>query len=485
MNGKFSPGQRARLAALGIDPSLVGRVFNRAAPPVPPKNIPVPKNAAEFEEMLADRERLGAVLANRETFKEFVIEYAKQQQGDGTELARTVRDETQRAMIAWLKDNELDNVRRLNLSPESAPGRNKYAAHYNPDAPGAGIEDKFTSPRDYWRHAAGMAKPELLDADAINKMREIKNAYSSVVPSDGGFLIPESLRAELLRVALESAVVRPRARVIPMETLRVPIPMIDSTTNVGSVFGGMIAYWTEEGAALTASQAKFGRVMLEAKKLTAYGELPNELVADSLISLTALIDQLAPETLAFFEDLAFMKGTGAGEPLGFIGSNNPASLAITKETGQLTATIVWENVIKMYARMFPASLGRAVWLASPDTFPELATMALSVGTGGSAVWLNNGAQGPPMTILGRPVIVTEKLNALGTRGDLAFVDLNYYLIGDRQTMSTATSTDYKFGNDILALRIIERVDGRPWLQSAITPANGGNTLSAFVEIETR
>jgi HK97 family phage major capsid protein len=147
---------------------------------------------------------------------------------------------------------------------------------------------------------------------------------------------------------------------------------------------------------------------------------------------------------------------------------------------------VWENIVKMFARMLPSSLGRAVWVASIDTFPELATMALSVGTGGSAIWLNNGAEGPPMTILGRPVIFTEKApSVLGTQGDISFVDFGYYLIGDRQVMSAMSSPHFEFNADKTAYRIIQRVDGRPWLQSAITPANNGPTLSPFVQLGTR
>jgi HK97 family phage major capsid protein len=136
--------------------------------------------------------------------------------------------------------------------------------------------------------------------------------------------------------------------------------------------------------------------------------------------------------------------------------------------------------------MLPSSLNTAVWVVAPDTFPELATMALSVGTGGSAIWLNNGASGPPMTILGRPVIVSEKAKKLGDAGDVNFMDFGYYLIGDRQAMQAQSSPHYKFANDKTAFRIIERVDGRPWLQSAITPQNGSTaTLSPFVKIAAR
>jgi HK97 family phage major capsid protein len=268
-----------------------------------------------------------------------------------------------------------------------------------------------------------------------------------------------------------------------METLRVPYPTVDSTTNVGSVHGGIVTYWTEEGGTLTRSQAKFGRVVLDAKKLTAYAVVPNELIADSAASFDAFINQAFPEAVAFGEDGAFFDGTGVGEPLGFMDA--PAMVAITAEAGQPATTIVWENLVKAFARMLPASLNRAVWIVAPDTFPELATMALSVGTGGSAVWLNNGAAGPPMTILGRPVIISEKARTLGAAGDVNFVDLAYYLIGDRQVMSAQSSEHANFDTDETAFRFIERVDGRPWIQSAITPRNSGDTLSPFVQLAAR
>ncbi|HEY1380914.1 MAG TPA: phage major capsid protein, partial [Gemmataceae bacterium] len=160
-------------------------------------------------------------------------------------------------------------------------------------------------------------------------------------------------------------------------------------------------------------------------------------------------------------------------------------IAVAAESGQPADTIVYENIVNMYARMLPSSLNKGVWIVSPDTIPELYTMALSVGTGGNSVFIVNAAGPGPTTLFGRPIIVSEKANVLGDRGDIAFVDLSYYLIGDRQSMSASSSTDWKFGNDQTAFRIIQRVDGRPWIQSPITPRNGGNSLSPFVELAAR
>jgi HK97 family phage major capsid protein len=107
------------------------------------------------------------------------------------------------------------------------------------------------------------------------------------------------------------------------------------------------------------------------------------------------------------------------------------------------------------------------------------------------VWIGQGlnqpgSQGPPVSILGRPVIFTEKLPTVGTTGDICFADLSYYLIGDRQVMQASSSEHYQFQNDKTAFRIISRVDGRPWLQSPITPKNNSaSTLSAFVQLASR
>lgn len=481
MTRTLTPGQQDRLKALGIPAARVGRIVNTAPP--------IPKNADELEEMLNDPAKLAPVVASKDSLSDFIKGYAKQQQGEGTDLNELVKAELQRELANFLRDNdqkaETDSIKRLNLDPQNRPksmlSTHRQATAYNPKAIGAALDGKFESAADYIHNIWHLNT----SAEAVAKRAEISNAFGSVVPSDGGFLVPETLRSQLLQIALEMSVVRPRATVVPMESARVPFPMIDATTNAGSVFGGMIAYWGEEGATLTDSSAKFGRVELDAKKLTGLSAVPNELLQDSLISFSALIEQLWPMALAWYEDVAFMTGSGVGEPLGCLAAANPAMVAVAAESGQASGTIVIENILKAYARMLPSSLNRAVWIVSPETIPELYTMAISVGTGGAPVMLVNAAGDGPATMLGRPIVISEKAGRIGTQGDVSFVDLSYYLVGDRQTMAASSSTDYMFGSDKTTFRIIQRVDGRAWLQNAITPQNGGNTLSPFVQIAAR
>lgn len=490
---------KLRMQALdraGISAADIGRVFNRSnggrnggstADQTDVDNITIPTDSAGLQELFSDQDKLVKILTNQRTATQFVRNYAQSVMEHDKSIATQVREQVQVILHDYFEENAPEVMNRLDMRTlhnlPQAPGSSVHGAAYNPRAMGAALDGDFRDSGEYFQTIWHNTNKT---AEVQNKLTKVRNAFSSTVPSEGGFLIPETLRSEMLRVALETSIVRPRARVIPMETLRVPFPAIDSTSNVNSVFGGVVAYWTEEGAALTASSAAFNRIVLDAKKLTAYTEVPNELLSDSIGTFMAFIDGIFPEALGWYEDLAFLKGTGVGEPLGMLNVNNPAMIQVAKEGGQSSGTIVWENIIKMFARMLPGSLGRAIWVCSIDAFPELATMALNVGTGGSAVWLNNGVTGPPASILGRPVVLTEKTPAgVGTQGDISLVDPSMYLIGDRQVMSAKSSEDYKFGNDVTAYRIIERVDGRPWLQSAITPQNNTATLSPFVQLQTR
>lgn len=459
--------------------AYAGRMVARAATADPP----IPTDAAELEEMLADPGRMENVFKDKDAFKNFIGNYAKTVMDKDTSIAAQVREETQLVLAEFLKEQRKDGVAPLNLNVNSKELVGKSLSTnriYNSKAPGAQIDKDFEDSAEFfraiWHGVDTFDNAAELKTKASNS-RRVLNSYGSTVPADGGFLIPEILRSTLLQVALETAVVRPRAQVIPMDSLRVPIPAVDSTSNATSIFGGMVAYWTEEGAALTASQGSFGRVVLDAKKLTAYCEVPNELVADAP-AFMAFIDQNMPKLIAWYEDVAFMSGSGVGEPLGYLRGN-----AIITYDAAVSSQVAWSDVVGMYARMLPSSLGTAVWLCSPDVFPQLAAMTFGTGQFPALVTIGGGTQPFQFSLLGRPLIVTEKQPALGTDGALSFVDFGYYLIGDRQAMTASSSADYKFGNDLTAFRVIERVDGRPWLNSAITPQNGSaNTLSPFVQL---
>lgn len=441
------------------------------------------QSPAEFEEILNDAGKLKALYASGE-FGQFVKNYVGAVQAKDATIGQQVKEQAE-IVLADMLQAKREDVKRLNLNPVDKSGVPDYSVLENKRADGAPLNGTHADLATFMdcanRHRTGREmSPE------ARKSWSAQMAFQEKVPGDGGFLVPEEFRAELLRLSLESSIVRPRARVIPMSSSTLSFPGIDTTTNNGSVFGGIQVYRTEEAAALVASQASFQRIKLEATKQTALATVTNELVNDAAGGFGMYIQQMFPEAIAFAEDVDYMKGTGVGEPVGALSTSNPAIIAVAKETSQPAATLMWENILKMYSRMLPSSLSRAVWVVTPDAFVQLATMALNVGVGGSAVWLTDAHGSPQLTLLGCPVIMSEKTpGVLGAQGDISFVDFGFYLIGDRQSMSLETSEHVGFRNDTTDFRIIQRNDGRPWIQSAITPQNGGPTMSPFVQLAVR
>lgn len=456
--------------------------------------LTIPDSPEAMQEFLTDKTKRSQVFkadADPKDVVNFMTAYANLNAKKDPGQEEQLRGQFDRFMADYERDKGITFGKKMSLSEKPtladlrAQRQTASLAKMSAVSPGHALDGKF---EDLWDFLDVVNNKNIAQNKRSEQRALIENAMSSTDPASGGFLIPEEFRAQLMQVALERAVVRPRSTVIPMGSLRISIPTVDSTSNASSVFGGVIGYWTEEGAALTQSQPSFGRIVLEAKKLTAYTAVPNELRRDSAISVETLINQVYPQAIAWFEDIAFMFGSGVGEPLGVFNPLNNAIIVQAAESGQATSTILWENIVGMYARMLPSSLTNAVWVVSPATLPQLFTMALSVGTGGSVMGPiagNFGTGGPVMSLLGLPIIISEKVSNLTTQGDVNLVDFSQYLLGDRMQMEAEQSADYLFGNDMQAYRFIERVDGRPWLQSAITPRNAGPTLSPYVQLAGR
>lgn len=332
---------------------------------------------------------------------------------------------------------------------------------------------------------AGWAKSVYMREHSMGISEAIQKAMGESSGSTGGFFVPIEFKPELLKLVIESQVVRPRATVFPMATDTMWIPRIVDTTHRTTIHGGVTGAWTAEGATIGQADPAAGQVQLIAKKFSDYVLVSNELIMDSAIAIPALLGVLLREGLAFFEDASAIHGLGAGEMLGFMSA--PCLISSTRTT---TGHIKYDDVTNMYSRMLPSSLNNAVWIASPSAFPDIAKMSLAVGTGGSAVWITNyttAVGAPPATIFGRPLIISEKMAALSYLGDIAFCDFSYYIIGDRMQMALTTSGHVAFASDQTAFRIIERLDGQPWIASALTPHNLGSatgavTLSPFVTL---
>ena len=307
-------------------------------------------------------------------------------------------------------------------------------------------------------------------------------------PSEGGFLVQVEHSTELLRRMYEMGEVARRVRRIPLSNPAasgLKIPGIDETSRAnGSRWGGIRAYWTGEAAEFTASQPKFRQIELDLKKLTGLCYATEELLADTSALEQIISDGFAEEFTFKVED-AVVNGSGAGMPLGIL--NAGCTVSVAKETGQAAATLTFENVSKMWSRMWGRSRQDAVWLINQDIEPQLYGLSVVVGTGGVPVYLPPGglSQSPYATLMGRPVIPVEYCATLGTVGDIVLADFSQYVMVDKGAPKQASSVHVRFIYDEMTYRFTYRADGQPSWHSALTPFKGTATKSPFVTLATR
>lgn len=341
----------------------------------------------------------------------------------------------------------------------------------------------------------GVGENSLSRSQAIKNLRAIaerENRASGLnesVPSDGGFLVAKDHSNTLIEKLHNSSELLQRVSKMSISSNAngIKIPGVDESSRAdGSRWGGIRAYWPDEAAEITSSKPKFNQIELNLNKLGGLVYLTEEMMADSSIMESFVSDKFVQEFQFKLQD-AIMNGDGAGKPLGFLHANNPSKVTVAKEGSQTATTINYQNVIKMYSRMIPSSLGNAVWLANINIFPQLAQLSLSVGTGGSALWVPaGGASGQPyQTLMGLPIIYVEQAATLGSEGDLSLVDLSQYVFVDKGGIKTASSMHVKFIYDEMALRFTWRVDGQPMWTSTLTPFKGSGTLSPFVTLAVR
>jgi len=343
-----------------------------------------------------------------------------------------------------------------------------------PPAPATGDEKEYT-------FADFLIAERHGDTKALKAMGARKDMEEGSGVS-GGYLVPTEQLAELLQVPDSDAVVRPRARRIPMRRRSITIPALDQGDAPDyywdlDYYGGVYSKWTAEGGTKHETEPEFKQLELVAYKLAGYTQASDELLDDSAVALESLLKGLFRNAISLREDFAFLRGTGVGQPQGIL--NSGALIAESRDTAN---EINFGDLTEMYEHMLPSSLSNAYWVVSQTALAQLFEMQ---DPNDNYMWMPNerggAAPGMPGTLLGRPVIVTEKLPTLGNEGDILFADFNYYLIGDRQATTIQSSEHYAFVNDLTTWRFVHRVDGQSWLDEPVY-IDTTNQCSPFVTL---
>lgn len=284
-------------------------------------------------------------------------------------------------------------------------------------------------------------------------MPNVVNALQIGTDSEGGYLVPDEFEHTLVEALLEENIFRKFAKVIQTSSGDRKIPVVASKGT---------ASWIDEEGSIPESDDAFGQVSIGAYKLGTIIKVSEELLADSVFDLESYITNEFARRIGSKEEDAFFNGDGTGKPNGILNSTGGAQVEITTASA---TTITVDNIIDLFYSLNAPYRKNAVWLLNDSTVK--AVRKLKDGQG-QYLWQPSLTAGAPDMILGRPIQTSAFMPKIeASAKTIAFGDLSYYWIADRQGRSFKRLGELYATTGQVGFLATQRVDGRLILPEAI------------------
>ena len=175
------------------------------------------------------------------------------------------------------------------------------------------------------------------DRKALEEM-EIKT-METTTDSAGGFLVPEELYSEIIRIAEDYGYARKYARKFNLT----------SSAAINAEASSVSVTWPGEGNAGSASQPVLKQLKLEPKTLMGITTQSNELLADANVSVVDYLTLLFAEAFAGEEDNQAFNGVGT--PFTGILQHNDVTEVIMGSTKTAFTDVTIDNLIDMRSQV--------------------------------------------------------------------------------------------------------------------------------------
>ena len=285
----------------------------------------------------------------------------------------------------------------------------------------------------------------------VNPM--VQNALQIGEDSEWGYLVPDDLVKTIIKALEEANVLRKLCNVITTSYGDRKIPVVASH---GS------AVWMDEEAAFTESDESFGQVTLSAYKLGTMIKVSEELLNDSTFDLESYISSEFARRVGASEEEAFLTGNGVSKATGLLNATGGAQLGLTAASA---TAITFDEIIDLYYSLKAPYRKNASFVLNDSTIKKL--MKLKDGQG-QYLWNPSVKGGTPDTILNRPVVTSGYMPTIEAGAkSVAFGDLKYYWIADRQGRTFKRLNELYAANGQVGFLASQRLDGKLILSEAV------------------
>lgn len=242
--------------------------------------------------------------------------------------------------------------------------------------------------------------------------------------ANGGYLAPTEFGNELIKLLNEYSPIRSYARVVSISAPEIVYPRRVS---------GTAATWVDETGDRTESGMTFEQVKLTPFELATYTDVSNQLLEDNAYGLEGELIADYAESFGKTEGLAFVKGTGTGQPKGIMTATGIKEVK-TGVAAAFPSTNPADVIIGMYHAIATSHAQNGAWLMNRNTLSVIRQW--KDGTGRYLV-LDPITAGGVLTLLGRPIVEMPDMDDIGAgKFPILFGDLTGYRIVDRVGLST-------------------------------------------------
>lgn len=264
--------------------------------------------------------------------------------------------------------------------------------------------------------------------------------------SSGGAMVPEQMSSQIIdlaRAKMVTTMAGMTTYVLSAETYLLPTVVTDPSFAT-----------VAEGAQIAKSDAVFGQVVLNPKKIATIVEASNELLTSG-IAVSARLEAILAASIARVQDDQILNGDGLTTNL--TGLFIQPDIDKTSLTGPITRAAIDDAVLAIRNRNHePTHV-----ICSPASFHALAS---ELGT--TTDYLSAPQSSEGLTYVTSSVVADT---------ELAVGDFSFYGIGQREQLRlelSRTGDGVAWSNDLTSYRAILRVDAAPTDASAMQIING-------------